>query len=299
MTGEPLPVTVIGGYLGAGKTTMVNHLLRNAGGRRLAVLVNEFGELPIDEDLIEAEGDNLISIAGGCVCCSFGSDLTAALIQMAQMDPRPDHVVIESSGVAIPGAILLTVSLIDGFRPDGTVVLADAPQLRRAAVDPYIGDTILRQLRDANIVLMNKSDLLGETELEALDLWLADTAPQAARIPSIRGAVAIEAVLGLGAEPLASSAGGHADKLFDSIVLRPAAPVDCEALAARIAEGPYGVVRAKGYLRERQGGVRLIHVAGNRWEVTPGPDDARPGLVCIGLREGFDGRALVALADSA
>ena len=271
MTGEPLPVTVIGGYLGAGKTTMVNHLLRNAGGRRLAVLVNEFGELPIDEDLIEAEGDNLISIA----------------------------VVIESSGVAIPGAILLTVSLIDGFRPDGTVVLADAPQLRRAAVDPYIGDTILRQLRDANIVLMNKSDLLGETELEALDLWLADTAPQAARLPSIRGAVAIEAVLGLGAEPLASSAGGHADKLFDSIVLRPAAPVDCEALAARIAEGPYGVVRAKGYLRDRQGGVRLIHVAGNRWEVTPGPDDARPGLVCIGLREGFDGSALVALADSA
>ena len=98
-----LPVTVIGGYLGAGKTTLVNHLLRHAEGRRLAVLVNEFGELPIDADLIEAEGDDLISISGGCVCCSFGSDLTAALLRLAALEPRPDHVVIEASGVAIPG----------------------------------------------------------------------------------------------------------------------------------------------------------------------------------------------------
>ena len=74
----PLPVIILGGYLGAGKTTLVNHLLRHAGGRRIAVLGNEFGELPIDEDLIEAKGDDLISIAGGCICCSFGGDLTAA-----------------------------------------------------------------------------------------------------------------------------------------------------------------------------------------------------------------------------
>ena len=71
---EPLPVTIISGYLVAGKTTLVNHLLRTAQGRKLAVMVNEFGALPIDEDLIEAKGDDLISIAGGCVCCSFGTD---------------------------------------------------------------------------------------------------------------------------------------------------------------------------------------------------------------------------------
>ena len=74
---DAVPVTLIGGYLGAGKTTLVNHLLRNADGRRLAVLVNEFGELPIDADLIEARDGNLISISGGCICCSFGSDLLA------------------------------------------------------------------------------------------------------------------------------------------------------------------------------------------------------------------------------
>jgi len=121
-----LPVTVIGGYLGAGKTTMVNHLLRHANGRRLAVLVNEFGDLPIDADLIESEDDGLISIAGGCVCCSFGNDLIAALQDLAQMEPRPDHVLIESSGVAIPGAIVSSVHLIEGFASDGTVVVVDA-----------------------------------------------------------------------------------------------------------------------------------------------------------------------------
>lgn len=105
-----LPVTIIGGYLGAGKTTLVNHLLRNANGARLAVLVNEFGELPIDEDLIEAQDDMMISIAGGCVCCSYGNDLTLAMLDMARMQPRPDHVILEASGVALPGAIAAAVS---------------------------------------------------------------------------------------------------------------------------------------------------------------------------------------------
>ena len=83
------PVTVVGGYLGAGKTTLVNHLLRTAQGVRLAILVNDFGSLAIDADLIEARSDNLISIAGGCVCCSFGSDLMGALMKLSEGVPPP------------------------------------------------------------------------------------------------------------------------------------------------------------------------------------------------------------------
>ena len=98
-----IPVTLIGGYLGAGKTTLVNHLLRNADGRRLAVLVNEFGALPIDADLIVARDGNLISISGGCICCSFGSDLLAALIELKGRGDAIDHLLIETSGVALAG----------------------------------------------------------------------------------------------------------------------------------------------------------------------------------------------------
>ena len=81
-TAAPLPVTVIGGYLGAGKTTLVNHILRERDGRRIAVLVNDVGELSIDDDLIESVDGNVTRLAGGCVCCSFGNDLVAALIDM-------------------------------------------------------------------------------------------------------------------------------------------------------------------------------------------------------------------------
>ena len=143
-----LPVTIIGGYLGAGKTTLVNHLLRHADGVRLAVLVNEFGALPIDSDLIESQDDNIISIAGGCVCCSYGNDLIVSMVDLARMQPRPEHVLIESSGVALPGAIAATVDLLADYRFDGIATLVDAETAkernqvghRRQGMSPRIGE---------------------------------------------------------------------------------------------------------------------------------------------------------------
>ena len=92
-----LPVVIIGGYLGAGKTTLINHVLRNAGGRRVAVLVNDFGEINIDADLIEGATAGVLSLSGGCLCCSFGDDLVGTLQALAQGDGRPDVVLIELS----------------------------------------------------------------------------------------------------------------------------------------------------------------------------------------------------------
>ena len=141
-----LPVTVIGGYLGAGKTTLINHLLRTANGMRLAVLVNEFGALSIDEDLIEAEQDDIISIAGGCICCSFGDDLSAALMDICAFKPPPDHILIEASGVAIPAAIDTSLTVLPGVQSNGIVVLVDAETVKTALEDINIGDTVQRQL---------------------------------------------------------------------------------------------------------------------------------------------------------
>ncbi len=136
-----LPVIVIGGYLGAGKTTLVNRLLRNAGGRRIAVLVNEFGELPIDADLIEGEKDGVIGIAGGCVCCSYGSDLVEGL-QALRRGFEPDILLIEASGVGLPSSIAQTVELVPGYAVRGVVVLLDAERILGQAADPYLADTV-------------------------------------------------------------------------------------------------------------------------------------------------------------
>ena len=135
-------------------------MLRHADGRRIAILVNEFGDLPIDSDLIEAEDDEIIAIAGGCICCSFGSDMTAALMRLAGLSPKPDYVVIEASGVAMPGTVGASVALLDEFILSSIVVLADAERITIQANDEYLADTILRQLSDADLIVQTKIDLI-------------------------------------------------------------------------------------------------------------------------------------------
>jgi len=232
-----IPVTTIGGYLGAGKTTLINHLLRNADGRKLAVLVNEFGALPIDEDLVEASGDEVISISGGCICCAFGDSLTAALIELSRLSPPPDHFLIEASGVAIPGSIAATVALLQGLRRDAIVVLADSETIRSQTRDTYIGDTVSRQLADADFVLLTKTDLVAERALKETVRWLATVVPDARVIPVARGRVPPSVILGVPgsvADPIRSP---HSDRLFESVILAPEPVQDARALARLIASG--------------------------------------------------------------
>lgn len=280
----PFPITVIGGYLGSGKTTMVNHLLRNANGLRLAVLVNEFGELAIDEDLIEAEDDDIISIAGGCVCCSFGSDLTGALLEMAQLDPPPDHLLIESSGVAIPSAIASSVSLLDGFHTDGIVILADAETVQANAQSKYMSDTVLRQITDANIIVLNKTDLVDDAARGATLDWLKTQNPDVRIVEAQQGVVPPQAVLAsfLGRPTPA----GHHHQLdnFETSTLTPEHPVDVEALAIKLASKDYGLIRAKGFATSPSGQKMLIQVVGNRWDISDAPDHMTDGIVCLGYR---------------
>ena len=112
----PLSTIVLGGYLGAGKTTLLNHLLRHAQGRRIAVMVNDFGDIGIDADLIESTDGEVMNLSGGCICCSVGSDLVAALMALPQRVPPPDLVLIETSGVALPGSVARGARLAPGVR---------------------------------------------------------------------------------------------------------------------------------------------------------------------------------------
>lgn len=298
-----IPVTVVGGYLGAGKTTLVNHLLRNAGGLRIAILVNDFGALAIDADLIEAQAEDLISIAGGCVCCSFGSDLMGALMKMATRVPAPEHVVIETSGVALPGSVARSVALIAAYSIDGVVVLADGETVAARAADRYMGDTITRQLAEADLVILNKTDLVASAQLEGLRHWIAKTSPQARLIEAVRGEVPVNVMFGAGYSQAAIKSTG----LLASGILRPvedasthyesasfAVPqaVDAERLARALANPDCGLIRAKGVLRDIDGSLKALQVVGARFEVTAFAGQADPGIACIALRGGMNRAAI-------
>ena len=280
----PLPVTVVGGYLGAGKTTLVNSLLRQANGRRLAVMVNEFGALPIDASLVEAADDRIVSLVGGCVCCSYGEDLVSSLAMLAALEPRPDHVLLEASGVAFPGAIAGTVGLLQGFALDGAVVLADAETVRGRAGDRYLGSTVRRQLAEADLILLNKCDLAGDAD--TAEAWLGEAAPEARVVRTVQSDAPIDIVLGAWTGRAALPAGGGP---FDhthgymTAALDPPDGAEPEALARILADPAHGLLRAKGFMRRPGGGMAAIQTVGNRWTVSDTLADAHAGLVCIGL----------------
>lgn len=296
----PIPVTLIGGYLGAGKTTLVNSLLRNAADRRLAVLVNEFGALPIDADLIEARDDNLISISGGCICCSFGSDLVGALIDIQARGQPIDHLLIETSGVALPGSIVQSLGLVRGLAIDGVIVLADAESIEERACDRYMSDTVLAQLAFADIIVLNKIDLVSEQSTAATLGWLARIVPGARVLPARNASIPPDIVMGRDPEPRRPT--GHMELLdhettgFETLSFEIDGPRDADRLAAALADPRLGLLRAKGFIRRLDGVLVTLNVVGRRALVAPAPFwVSGPGrLVCIGLAAEMDRAAILA-----
>lgn len=289
----PLPVTVVGGYLGAGKTTLINAMLRQADGRRLAIMVNEFGVLPIDSSLVEAADDRIVSLTGGCVCCSYGEDMVSSLALLDALDPRPDHVLLEASGVALPGAIAGTVGLLPAFVLDGTVVLADAETVRRRAADRYVGSTVRQQLAHADLILLNKCDLASDPD--AVEAWLGEAAPAARIVRAEQAAVPIDAVLGTRTDDSPARAGSRFPDHtggYISATLDPPAGADPETLARILADPANRLLRAKGFVRQPGGDMAAIQVVGNRWTVAKAPGNAAAGLVCIGLKGQTDPAAV-------
>jgi G3E family GTPase len=298
-----IPVTLIGGYLGAGKTTLVNHLLRNANGRRLAVLVNEFGELPIDADLIVAREDDLISISGGCICCSFGSDLLAALMQLKDRGDVIDHLLIETSGVALPASIVQSLSLLPDLVLDGVIVVADAETIEQRAGDRYMGDTVLAQLAHADIILLNKIDLVSPERFSDVSRWLSETAPQARVVPAKNADIPLDIIVRQYSPRqadtrLTSRSGRQHTADYETLSFEIDAPRDPERLAAALAAT--GLLRAKGFVRRIDGTFATVHVVGRRTLVEPAPDWIEgPGrLVCIGLANQINRSAIEAAVEA-
>ena len=174
----PVPVLLVAGFLGAGKTTVVNHLLAHAEGRRIAAVVNDFGAVNIDAELIAGASDGVVSLANGCICCSLEGDLLRTLAALLRRSPRPEFIVIETSGVADPADIVrnLMDPVISREAPLETVLcVVDATASAEA-----LNDALLRsQLRAADVVALSKVDLADAAGLERVRAAVAAAKPAA------------------------------------------------------------------------------------------------------------------------
>lgn len=290
----PIPVTVIGGYLGSGKTTLLNRVLRQADGSRIALLVNDFGEIGIDADLIDRAVADTITLTNGCVCCRIGSDLMTALWSVRDREVPPDRVVIEASGIADPAPIAHH-ALTPGFDLDGVVVLLDAETVRRRERHPIVGRTIRRQLAGADVLVLNKIDLVPAEQLGDLDAWLARAAPGVPVLHARDGDVAPAALFGLdpAAPPRESPADHGCDYISVSAIIdRPVARDRLERLLDAL---PEGVLRVKGILRLEESPDRrtVVHRVATRRSITtdgdwPAGEQGRLVVIALAGTPGLD-----------
>jgi len=297
MSLEKTPVTIVTGFLGAGKTTLIRHLLQNPGGRRLAVLVNEFGDVGVDGDLIRDCADancpeaNILELTNGCICCTVADEFIPSIERLMALEPRPDHIVIETSGLALPKPLLKAFDWPDlrsKITIDGVVAVADAEAVAAGlfAPDPArpgntggeegadhetpLSEVFEDQIACADLVLLSKADLAGEKGVEAAKAVIAAEAPRPLpMLPLSEGMIDARVVLGIGAaaedglDARPSHHDGHEDHDhddFDTIVVDLPEIADPQALADRVAAlaTAQKILRVKGHVAVSGRPMRLL-----------------------------------------
>jgi G3E family GTPase len=276
-----IPLTVIGGFLGSGKSTLVNHLLAT-GRRRYGVLVNDFGAINVDAALIAANDGATLALTNGCVCCSQGEDLGDGLALLAQRRPAVEHVIVEASGVSDPWRLAQLALVETGFALEPLVVMVDAAAFLDQLADRWISDTVARQLAFAELVVLNKTDLVAD--LAPVRAEVLRLRPEA-RIVAVREGRLDPAELQFTPPPrrrasrLVADAPGHG---FRSVTWRPRGPLDRARLRAVLEGLPRSVLRVKGFCRlGPEAAPHLLQYAAERWAFTPGAA-GEEGFVLIG-----------------
>jgi cobalamin biosynthesis protein CobW len=300
MIPDRIPATVITGFLGAGKTTLIRHLLKHADGRRLALVINEFGDIGVDGEIVRGcaepgcRAEDVIELANGCICCTVADDFIPAMSKFLDRPEPPDHIVIETSGLALPQPLVRAFQwpeIRDRITVDGVITVVDGAALahgrfaddeqalaRQRAVDPNldhdnpIAELFEDQLTCADMVLLTKCDLLDEGSQRRVMRELAGKVR--CRTPVIaaeQGRIAPQVLLGLGAaaesdldaRPTHHEREGvaeHDHDDFESFVVRIAGAVGREKLLERIASviGRHDILRLKGFMAVADSSSRLL-----------------------------------------
>ncbi len=335
-----IPVTVITGFLGAGKTTLIRHLMANPQGKTLAVLVNEFGTVGVDGEILRQCADencpdeNIVELANGCICCTVADDFIPTIEALMARPKRPDHILIETSGLALPKPLLKAFdwpAIRSKITVDGVIALADAEAVaagrfapdvaavdaQRAADDSIDHETPLSevfedQIACADIVLLSKADLAGEAGLAAARAAIEAEAPRKLPILAMtEGVIDPQVILGLGAaaeDDLAARPshhddhGDHEHDDFDTVVIELPEIADPARLVAAIERlaRDQNILRVKGHVAVAGKPMRLlVQAVGERvrqqFDRPWGADPRRTALVVIAEHDDVNEAAIRAV----
>jgi cobalamin biosynthesis protein CobW len=325
-----VPCTVVTGFLGAGKTTLIRHILENANGRRLAIIVNEFGDIGIDGEILKGCGidacpeENIVELANGCLCCTVADDFVPALDQILALEPKVDHIIIETSGLALPKPLVQAFqwpSVKSRVTVDGVVAVVDGPALAAGKVasdldalqaqrvrddsldhDDPVEEVFEDQIACADLVILSKSDLLDDAGSARAHAVIGEHLARSVKIvPTSQGKVDPSVLLGMGLaveDDIENRKTNHDGELdhehddFDSFIVELPAVSNPDDLAKRVAAAAdeENVLRVKGFVDVGGKPMRLlVQAVGPRVNhyydrAWTADDDRRSRLVVIGLK---------------
>jgi len=323
------PVTVITGFLGAGKTTLLNRILNGDHGLRVAVLVNDFGAINIDADLVVGVKDDVVSLANGCVCCSIRDDLVETIEMVLTRPESPEYILLEASGIADPAGIAMTFTdqkFRDRIRLDSIMCLVDAEQV--FAVPEHM-ELKLRQMAFSDMIVLNKVDLVDPNQIQKVRDWLGSRFARYRLVEAVNADVPLEILLSVGRFDAAESArplrlcghetdhecahgGGdtthaHADThhhsaaAFSSAAFETDEPVSLERLKEAVKKAPGSIYRMKGVVLSTEAPERraIVQAVGRRVDIAMedpwGNRTPRTQVVAIGAKGAVDEAMLEAI----